>query len=202
LFLKKVEKNREESRFNPVAKHTLRQKNFQKQIWFWFCFFFFKNKNKSYFIKLFQKQIIFYSTYFKKSNLEICTPNKNWIMFSKIEHSNGPLRLLLMTLNDLMDVLWALLMILQVLKNDVHFVSNIWCWWLHEQEILIFITCNMNMYMKDEPKIKDKWCYGMFDGFPSCWLNILSQLVGSVPHDSYERKMGFKSFSTWNENGV
>jgi hypothetical protein len=38
-----------------------------------FAFF----KNKSYFIHFFSKQIIFCSTFSKKSNLEIHAPNKN-----------------------------------------------------------------------------------------------------------------------------
>jgi hypothetical protein len=43
-------------------------------------------QKKSYFIQLFQKQIIFYSTFSKKSNLEIRKQNKNSILISKIQH--------------------------------------------------------------------------------------------------------------------
>jgi len=60
-----------------LSRNVRLAKEFSKTNMILILFFFFKNKNKSYFIKLFQKQIIFYSTYFKKSNLEICTPNKN-----------------------------------------------------------------------------------------------------------------------------
>jgi hypothetical protein len=44
-------------------------------------------KNKSYFIRFFINKIIFYS---KKSNFEIRKQNKNSILISKIQHSNGP----------------------------------------------------------------------------------------------------------------
>jgi len=46
-------------------------------------------QKKSYFIQLFQKQIIFYSTFSKKSNLEIRKQNKNSILISKIQHPNA-----------------------------------------------------------------------------------------------------------------
>jgi hypothetical protein len=57
-------------------------------------------KNKSYFIQLFQKQIIFYSifskqiifysTFYKKSNLKIRKQNKNSILILKIQYANAP----------------------------------------------------------------------------------------------------------------
>jgi hypothetical protein len=40
----------------------------------------------------FQKQIIFYSIFLKKSNLEIRIQNKNLILISKIQHPNALFR--------------------------------------------------------------------------------------------------------------
>jgi hypothetical protein len=51
-------------------------------------------QNKTYFIELFQKQIIFYSTFLKKSNLKIRKQNKNLILIWKIQQPKEAVNLI------------------------------------------------------------------------------------------------------------
>jgi hypothetical protein len=44
------------------------------------------------------RQIIFYSTFYKKSNLKIHKMNKNSILISKIQYPNGPFHPLMLAI--------------------------------------------------------------------------------------------------------